>query len=861
MINLADEIVDLLNFIRPSNDQIERDNIFTNEKNYEMKIKPNGLDYLKEKARGYVSFYRGSIPYTFARRVEIGEIPNGMLFTPVIKCYMDKFQKETYYIIFNKKSNDADKFTDTLDRASSAACNFVFPGLTKDRNELIGYYSTEGINIVISQLNTDGSLLRSLINKNIFDNKLSNEEENNFILDNGKKNITGLILKLQYIKMFSIKFYNILINLNNLYNENASTAFIYSNLVKAGGIELFAEVLLQNGYLEYRDNGNYDIKEDTIDYKTGIKYIDFKKKKLNNFKPATYILIIGGNEEGNEDLPEVKQRIIQEVFNNSDNIDGKYIKFILGSKVMNEGITLKNCKEVHIMDSFYNIPKSEQVIGRVARMCVHQDVINNGDKDPFVNIYRYVISLKDSLSSDELLYKKAELKYLTVKEIERGLKESALDCPLLLHINMFPEEIEKYKNCVYPTIENVKAGKTICPALCDFKPCDLKCESKDLNKELWNSKKSTYKQINKDDINYNTFNNDFSKYEIDFVKNKIKDLYRFKHVYIYEEILKNIQKSLLPHQRNLFEEKFINQALEDIMPKTENDFNAFKDNIYDKYNRPGYIIRRGNYYIFQPFNENEDVPYYYRKNININQNNQVSLDNYVKHKYEDIINKSNENIIEDNNEKDGYNFDDVLEYYSNRKENFIIGIIDKNLNKLASDDNDLFKIRPPNTINKKKRGVGIYSFKGAVCSFSKNKDFLLNLIKKIPDTHKDEIKKIKKLTKDEICVELKNKLLFLEKYSTSKDKNKLTYVMVPKDHPIYPFPYNLEDRIKHIIQIINNKLNQNITDNFIVKKQKDNNNIIYEINIENNKLLKNIEQDLYNLNFNLNKNIWGLIIY
>ena len=34
MINLADEIVDLLNFIRPKNDQVQRDKIFTGEKNY-----------------------------------------------------------------------------------------------------------------------------------------------------------------------------------------------------------------------------------------------------------------------------------------------------------------------------------------------------------------------------------------------------------------------------------------------------------------------------------------------------------------------------------------------------------------------------------------------------------------------------------------------------------------------------------------------------------------------------------------------------------------------------------------------------------------------------------------------------------
>jgi len=864
MINLADEIVELLNFIRPIDDKIERDKIFSNHKNYEMQIKPNGLEYLKEKARGYISYYRGSIPYTFAKRVDIGKIPDGLLFTPVIKCNMEKFQYDTYInIIKNKKHKIV---IDTLDKATLAISNFVFPGLSSDKTKLCGYYSNEGINTILSQLNTDGPLLRSLINKEIFNNKLSNDDMNNFIIDNGKKNINGLILKLQYIKYFSIKFYTILNNLSKLYNSDSydsSIAFIYSNLVKAGGIELFAEMLLANGYLEYAENGVYDIKNDTIDYKTGLTYEEYKKKNLNNFKPATFILIIGSSEEHFEELPEIKQKIIQEVFNNANNKDGKYIKLLLGSKVMGEGITLQNCKEVHIIDSFYNIPTIEQVIGRVIRLCAHQNVININNKYPSVNVYKYVISLKNELSSDELLYQKAEIKYLTIKEIERALKESAFDCPLLLHSNMFPEEIEKYKDCVYPTLENIKSGKTICPALCDFKPCTFKCESKSLNNKLWDKNKLTYKLLSNDEIDYNTFNNQLAEYEIISIKNKIKDLFRFKHVWVYEEILSIIKKSLSNHQSKLFDENFIYQALNDLMPKTENDFNIFKDTIHDKYNKSGYVIKRGIYYIFQPFNENENVSYYYRKNINIKHNNLISIDNYVNYNYHDIINdynidiNENDNIINNNN----YNFNDVFDYYNKRKENFIIGIIDKNLNKFASEDNDLFKIRPPNTINKKKRGVGIYSFKGAVCSFSKDKQYLVNLIKKIPNITKEDIDNINKLTKEEICNELKNKLLYLEKYSTSKDNNKITYVMIPKDHPIYPFPYNLEDRIKYIIEFFSNKINKSLTDSFIVKKKVDDNkNIIYHLYIEKKKLLKEHEEDLLNFKFKLENNNWIAII-
>ena len=51
----------------------------------------------------------------------------------------------------------------------------------------------------------------------------------------------------------------------------------------------------------------------------------------------------------------------------------------------------------------------------------------------------------------------------------------------------------------------------------------------------------------------------------------------------------------------------------------------FHDNIYDKFSVPGYLIYRSKYYIFQPFNQNEDVPMYYRNNYHNDLVNQLSL--------------------------------------------------------------------------------------------------------------------------------------------------------------------------------------------------------------------------------------------
>jgi DNA polymerase III delta prime subunit len=870
MINYADEIVDLLNFLRPLNDQIQRDKIFTSEKNYNMKIKEGGIEYLQDKARGYVSYYRGAIPYTYAKRVEKGVIPNGMLFTPVIKCFMELFQYKTYEKVI-KNTN----VTEIIDKSSYfifPGTNFVFPGLNKDKTDIIGYYSNDGVVTVLSHINNDGPKLRELINKKIFNNKLSKDEENNIIYENNKKNISGLLLKLPYVKNFSIKFYKLINRLFKLIDgkKGASTAFIYSNFVESGGIKLFAESLIQNGYLEYDENYfNYDIKDETIDYKTGLTYLEFKKKyNISNFRPATYILLTGSSDD-TDDIPEVKQRLIRDVFNNYDNIDGKNIKLVLGSRVMNEGVTLKNCKHVHMLDVFFNIPKLEQVIGRIIRMCVHKDLINNNYKYPKVYVYRYVVALNNKksneLSTDEILYQKAELKYLTVKNIERVLKEIAFDCPLLINANKFPEEIEKYKDCVEPTLENIQQKKKICPALCDFKSCNLKCKSNQLDK-LWNG--YDYKKLKKSDLDYNTFNDELAKFEINLIKIYIKDLYKFKYVYLYNEIKDEILKSFTQEQAELFDDYFLDQALEDIMPKNENDFNTFNDTIYDKYNRSGYIIQRGKYYIFQPFNENEDVSMYYRQHLIFDQTNQVSLNNYIKQNYDISKYKTIDNL-DDNVNKYIYNYELTLDYYNNRDENFVIGIIDKNTNKLASNTIDLFKIREPLKKMKLKRGIGIPTLKGAVCT-TKDKSYLINILNEINKINdKMNIKynfSINKLSKNDICTKLKNILLYLEKYSTSELNNKITYMIIPYNHPVYKFPYNLEDRIKYYIKIVNKLADRNI--DIIVEKEQ-NGSFLEEINklypkykliFNNDKYLSNNIEDLKKYGFELKNNKWFLII-
>jgi len=116
-------------------------------------------------------------------------------------------------------------------------------------------------------------------------------------------------------------------------------------------------------------------------------------------------------------------------------------------------------------------------------------------------------------------------------------------------------------------------------------------------------------------------------------------------MYTIYEILSYVKNTYDEEKRELFDEFFVFKALDELLPITENDFNNFRDTIIDKHNRPGYLIYRDKYYIFQPFDQNEDVPIYYRTTANTNISQKLSLYNYLKSTniYQNLKDKSKKN--------------------------------------------------------------------------------------------------------------------------------------------------------------------------------------------------------------------------
>jgi len=896
MKNLAHDCVQLINFLRPSNDPILRDKIFTSLQNYEMEIKPGGIDYFKDMVRGYVSYLRGADPLTFAKRVDKGETGKGLMFTKITSCNMLEFQRHVYDEVIKltgKQENEEDEEKtglDSLDRKSQAVANIAFPGLN-DKKELVGYYGREGINTVKNQLKTNPDLINKKVALEILKDKSLESDTSLVQVSENGKTISGKIFRMEYLKYFSIKFYKALKKINRLVwgKKGARTAFIYSNLVKSG-IELFQEVLLMNGYLEYDEKPeNYKIKPTTRCYFCGKTFeehqsslkgenkiesrpknvsessTEYEKPKDNQvpehqFKPSTFVVVTGASsEESGEIIPEEKQYILRHVFSTIDNIDGKNIKFVLGSRVMNEGISLKYVSEVHILDVYYNLGKVDQVIGRAIRHRSHDQLMSKDNPFPEVNVYKYAVTLDKGVSSEEELYKKAELKYLLIKKIERAMKEMAIDCALNMSGNIYPEEVKEFKGCVEP--DKAKKGDHICSYLCDYTNCEFKCDSKLLNNKYFDENNHMYKSLTKTDLDRSTFTQHLARNEIENVKSKIKELFRMDYIHTLKDILNYVKNSYSGEKKELFEDIFVYEALNELTPITENDFNNFKDTVYDKYNRQGYLIYIDKYYIYQPFDQPENIPMYYRINVDKTIQTSLSLYNYLKSVDKLPEKEQPEMTTETETERISgiYDFDSVMEYYENREEFKYVGIIDKepSRRKIKSPEElaDVFKLRERRgKILKKLRGTGVFSMFGSVCHTSRS----LQQLKKIAQDIGAKVDKAD--SRMDLCGKIKDKLLLLEKYSTGKDK--MTYMIIPANHSKYRFPYNLQDFCEHIKSSLADKIKFKLDINIKTHKQKVENESVstYEIELLHTKNLDEFKDFIQGLGFKLIGKKWLFIV-
>ena len=207
---------------------------------------------------------------------------------------------------------------------------------------------------------------------------------------------------IKNLPKYSIKFHKILSKL-----KKKEKSFVYSSFKEYAGIKSLVKVLEENGYKNYVYHGS-------------------GKKRF---------AIWSGDEDH-----YIKEEI-REVYNRKDNIDGDKLKLILGSPSIKEGVSLKAVRNVHILEPYWNQSRLDQVIGRASRYCSHIDFKNDEERE--VNVYIY-LSVSDRIeeSIDQYIKNLSDSKNKIIKDFEKAIKESSVDCNLNLNSTLNETEDE-----------------------------------------------------------------------------------------------------------------------------------------------------------------------------------------------------------------------------------------------------------------------------------------------------------------------------------------------------------------------------------------------------------------------------------
>ena len=111
-----------------------------------------------------------------------------------------------------------------------------------------------------------------------------------------------------------------------------------------------------------------------------------------------------------------------------NNRDGKDIKVVIVTRAAAEGVDFKNVRQVHILDPWWHMDRTEQIIGRGVRFCSHKD-LPYAQRNCMIFLYASLLS-DDTEALDMYMYRCAETKALRIGKVTRLLKENAVDCIL-----------------------------------------------------------------------------------------------------------------------------------------------------------------------------------------------------------------------------------------------------------------------------------------------------------------------------------------------------------------------------------------------------------------------------------------------
>ena len=566
MFNSPEEIIWLLNLMNKNDNRtgLKPSDVFDATGNLLVRGGINiGKERLIKKSRGYISYVRGDNPYMYPFRIypkmfsktntmesytpprlQLNGIPiiQAIEFLDLYVLPLNKYQSDVYLHIINENIDLIQKSKTGLGYhilgSPLQALNIVYPSPSFDSGTQVPYDTLIG-----------KKGLKRIVQ---FTKNKTNFKYKTAILEK-----YGRIFDSELIGNYSHKINNIIKSLDN----SEGIVLIYSQYIDGGCVPI-ALALEEAGFSRAgRDN----------------LFSEKSKKPFAGY----YSMITGDINLSPNNLNEIK------LATGEDNTNGEKIKVIIISEAGSEGIDLKNIRQIHIMEPWYNLNRQEQIIGRGVRTCSHKLL-------PFekrnAQIFLYGTELNDATveSADMYVYRLAERKAVKMGLITRILKENATDC--ILNKNVLTEEMfgtEKDIELGNKQIIKYKVGDKPFSSVCDYmSTCQYECIPEKL----------------KADATSYTYNEYFINLNIDSIILKIKDIFSLAYIYEKIDIIKEVNHT------NVYSLVQINAALEKMV--TDNSIILF-----DVLNRPGNLINVGKFYIFQPLSiDNKHISMYDRVN-------------------------------------------------------------------------------------------------------------------------------------------------------------------------------------------------------------------------------------------------------
>lgn len=408
------EISDILNLILPMSKQLPSGNDF--KKHYLVQhgsnlstrytIKPHMVEPFKDNIRGYVSYLKAMTSDTKVQYMG-GTVEPGLKHFKVIQHEMSPFQTDAYKTAY--KMDTAGKtvydIIDSREESGSTsgiysnarqASLFVFPDGSYGKAGFDKFFTKEARNQIFHYKPTP-ALISAL--------RAPTEMET-----------------LRNIYKFSSTYGAII---ESILKNPDKLHFIYDSFVHGSGSIVLGKLLGLFG---------------------------FNMASGNEVSNGKRYAILTNSTASQKSVSDIIKK-----FNSKENRLGNIIRVIIGSKILAEGITLKNVREIHIATPHWNYSELAQAIARGIRLESHRALIEAGI-DPVVRVYQHVAmpaKSADVPSIDLEMYTLCESKDISIKAVERLLKEAAVDCSIFYARNI---------------------GMADGSRDCDYQKCNYKCD-------------------------------------------------------------------------------------------------------------------------------------------------------------------------------------------------------------------------------------------------------------------------------------------------------------------------------------------------------------------------------------------------